>query len=154
MIIVGDGEYRSVLEALALSLGITDKVVFAGTVDYSQLGPYFTIANVFVNATIRENGYDLTIVQAMGYQKPLIVTQLKALEGVIDDGKNGLLVRKDDVSDLVGKLKMVLDRPDESRIMAQHAYDSFTHYFTADQMVDNTVDVYRQTIASLPGENS
>ncbi len=148
LVIVGDGEYRTELEGLVSTLGIADKVFFAGIVDYSELGVCYAVADVFVNATIRENGYDLTIAQAMGYKRSLIVTQLKALEGVIEDNVNGLLVRKGDPLDLASKINYILDHPEKASAMALKAYATYDKNFTAEQMVRNTTEVYQKAIAS------
>jgi len=65
LLIIGEGEYQPELQRLAEKLSVADKVSFLGLVPYNQLPEYYNLADIFVNPTIRENGYDLTIISAM-----------------------------------------------------------------------------------------
>ena len=146
LLIVGDGEYRSYLENLASELGLMGKVIFAGTVPYEELGKYFHLADVFVNSTIRENGYDLTIIQGMAYGKPVVVSRLKSLTGVIDDGKNGFLVGRGASTELSQTVSRVLQDPLMMNNVGKAAQQQAQALFSVESMVNNTIKVFEQCL--------
>ncbi|MHC4952307.1 MAG: glycosyltransferase [Planctomycetota bacterium] len=84
LVIVGDGEEREKLEAMANEqvhlLGFRD--------DVRALLPGF---DVFVNSS-RHEGVSLTIVEAMATELPVIATRVGGTPEVVDDGVTGLLV--------------------------------------------------------------
>jgi phosphatidylinositol alpha-1,6-mannosyltransferase len=63
-VIVGDGEDRARLEALAVEFGVAEKVEFVGHVDAEQLPDYFRLADVFVMPSTGE-GFGIVFLEAM-----------------------------------------------------------------------------------------
>ncbi len=63
-LIVGDGDDRARLEALAVEFGVAEKVVFAGHIDPEQLPDYFRLADVFVMPSTGE-GFGIVFLEAM-----------------------------------------------------------------------------------------
>ncbi|MDD5259382.1 MAG: glycosyltransferase family 4 protein [bacterium] len=150
LLILGDGEYRGCLEKLASDLGLLGKVIFTGAVPYEELGKYFHLADVFVNSTIRENGYDLTIIQGMAYSKPVIVSRLKSLAGVIDDGKNGFLVGRGEVKELSRTVRKVLQDPQLAIATGAAAQQQAQSLFSVENMVNNTIKVLEKCLTFSP----
>lgn len=147
LLIVGDGEYREYLENLATELGLLGKVIFAGAVPYEELGKYFHLADVFVNSTIRENGYDLTIIQGMAYGKPVVVSRLKSLTGVIADGKNGFLVGRGEVKELSLTVRKLLQDPKMMDLIGKAAQAQAQALYSVGSMVDNTIKVFEKCLS-------
>lgn len=148
LLIIGEGEYRGYLEGLATDLGLLGKVIFIGALPYAELGKYFHLADVFVNSTIRENGYDLTIIQGMAYGKPVVVSRLKSLNGVIDDGLNGFLVGRGEAKELSQAVRKVLQNPQLMMIMGKAAQRQAQDLFSVESMVKNTIKVFEKCITS------
>ena len=63
-LIVGDGDDRARLEALALEFGVAEKVRFAGHIDAELLPDYFRLADVFVMPSTGE-GFGIVFLEAM-----------------------------------------------------------------------------------------
>jgi 1,2-diacylglycerol 3-alpha-glucosyltransferase len=150
LLIVGEGEYRKYLETLASELGLLGKVIFSGAVPYESLGKYYHLADVFVNSTIRENGYDLTIIQAMAYGKAVVVSRLKSLIGVIDDGKNGFLVGRGEIKELSQTVVKVLKDVNIARAAGKEAQSQAQTLFSVESMIDNTIKVFEKCIILSP----
>jgi len=63
-LIVGDGDDRARLDALAVEFGVAEKVEFAGHIDAEQLPDYFRLADVFVMPS-RGEGFGIVFLEAM-----------------------------------------------------------------------------------------
>ena len=89
LFVVGDGETRALLEALAGSLNIAECVHFLGMrQDVAQLLPAF---DVFVLSSISE-GYSLALVEAAAAALPIVATRVGGNADIVVDGTTGLLI--------------------------------------------------------------
>ncbi len=146
LLIVGNGEYGPELKKMVTKLHLENEVRFTGTVPYAEIGKYFHLADVFVNSTIRENGYDLTIVQAMAYGKVVVVSKLKSLLGVIEPGENGFLVPRGNVRELAQTLVMVLENKTLSTAVGLRAQTKAREHFDVDTMISATEAVFNKVL--------
>lgn len=92
--IVGDGPYRKELEKQAEQLRIKEKVCFAGLCN--DVPKRLMEADVFVHLPVWEEGFGITIVEAMAARKLCICARSGAIEELIQNGKDGYLVPKED----------------------------------------------------------
>ena len=88
--IVGDGPMRDELTRLTEQIGVTQKVVFAGTVPYDQLAEKYQQADVFVLSSLAE-GMPLVVLEAMASGLPIIATRVQGMEDLVKEGVNGYL---------------------------------------------------------------
>lgn len=105
LILVGDGEERSVLEALTDELGLRGQVVFTGM--QKDVAPLLGGADVFLLSSVSE-GIPLTLLEAMAARLPCVSTRVGGIPEVIMDGQTGLLAVPSDARDLAEKLRMVI----------------------------------------------
>ncbi|NND01343.1 MAG: glycosyltransferase [Acidimicrobiia bacterium] len=127
LIIVGDGPERVRLVELADELGLSDRVSFAGF--RRDPSTYFRRAQAFVMASSRE-GLPFSLIEAMCSGTIPIVTSVGAIPEVVDDGKNGILVRPNDVDGLAAAISEVFSNPvlrDTLRNGALAVRDSYSY---------------------------
>lgn len=104
--IVGDGEYRPFLETLARELGLGERVRFLGLRgDVTQL---LSQADIFVHAPVWEEGFGLSVVEAMAAGCVCVCTRSGAMEELITDGVDGFLAERHSPEALAAVLKQVL----------------------------------------------
>ncbi|MGH9492472.1 MAG: glycosyltransferase, partial [Terriglobales bacterium] len=97
--LVGDGELRPSLEALAASLGIWERVHFLGRrADVPQL---LKLADVYVHSSHWE-GFGIAAVEAMAAGLPVIASDVPGLSQVV--GSAGLLFPRGDADCLAGHI--------------------------------------------------
>ena len=90
--IIGDGPYKTKLESLVKEQHLENKVVFLGTrYDVSQL---LEKADIFVHVPIIEEGFGITIVEAMASGKLCICSNSGAISEIIENDGNGFLVNE------------------------------------------------------------
>ena len=88
LLLVGDGPYRSELEAEAVSLGMKERIVFAGMVPPSKIAAYYQCGDIFVSASQSET-QGLTYIEAMASGLPLLCRKDDCLDHVIEPGVTG-----------------------------------------------------------------
>lgn len=89
--IVGDGDYRGYLETLVQKLDLVDIVSFEGM--KRNVGWYFSNGDVFVHPAIWEEGFGITIVEAMSAGLICVAFEKGAIPEIIKDNVNGFLVK-------------------------------------------------------------
>lgn len=103
-VLVGDGEQRPELEALAAELGIADHVTWTGVVERPVDEGVFAAADVCCQLSQWHEAFGLTLAEAMSFGRPLIGTRIGAIPELIVDGENGFLVDRDDVPGVARRL--------------------------------------------------
>lgn len=103
VLLVGDGPRRQMLEKRARSLGISEHVLFAGSIPFSEIAPYYGLIDLFVIPRINERAGRLVSpmkpFEAMAMEIPLLVSDLPALVEIVADGR-GFQYRAEDPADL------------------------------------------------------
>lgn len=142
LIIVGDGNYRREIETLIDKSGLREHIITTGLVPYEELPLFYNLADVFVNATIRVNGYDLTIIQAMACEKPVIVSNLGSVPTVITHNEDGILVSPGDVRILTQEVIKVLQDKELAEKIGRKAREKIVSRFSLESMAEGTIKVY------------
>ena len=102
---------REMLEAIALQLGISDRLVFAGSRD--------DVLKLLYNFEIyvmpsRVEGFGLSLVETMCTGIPAIVSDIEAFEEITEHGTYALLFKSGSWEDLTEKLRYALTHRDKS----------------------------------------
>jgi len=101
LVMVGDGELKSELEARVKKLNIAKNVIFTGTISYDDLVKYYNLANVFVMSSVKDEDGNLdaspvAMMEAMSTGAAVIATKFAGSEDLIDEGETGYLVKEKD----------------------------------------------------------
>ena len=107
VLIVGDGPRRSALEALVRKQELGDHVELAGQLPFSRLVEAYAGCDVFCLPSLQE-GFGLVFLEAMAAGKPVVGCSGTAVEELVSDGVNGLLVPPGDDAALAGALHRLL----------------------------------------------
>ena len=122
-VIVGDGEERGRLEQLADSLGVRDRVTFAGAVPAEELPAYYAAADLFVHPNRVEGGdfegFGLVFLEAAASGLPVIGGASGGVPEAVQEGVTGVLVSGTDVEELKAALRSFVTSPDRRRAMGQ-----------------------------------
>ena len=122
LVIVGEGERRAELEALAAELGVADRISLPGYVP--DIRPWLEIARTFLLTSWYE-GYAAVIVEALGAGRPVVSTDCTpAARELLSDGPNGHVASIGDVAGLAEGLRQVLNGPaPDPRVLARAVVD-------------------------------
>jgi glycosyltransferase involved in cell wall biosynthesis len=108
LLLVGDGPERAALEALSRELGLGDRVRFCGMVhdvrDYLQASDLFVLPSRF-------EGLSNALLEAMSCGLPAVTTRVGAAPELLETPGAGLVVGSEDIDELRGALRWLLDNP-------------------------------------------
>lgn len=118
--IVGDGKERVELEKQVARLGISNRVIFHGhKLDFAK---QLSEAKIFVLPSLSE-GFPNAVIEAMSVPLPCIATRCtEAMDEVVQDGVNGLLVEKGNPDALAAAIDRLIDDEDLQRKLCVNAY--------------------------------
>lgn len=136
--LVGDGELRPSMEALAEELKLTDSVSFHGIQE--NVYPYLHDADIFVLPSVYE-GIPMTVIEAMGTGLPIVATKVGGVPDLLRSGENGILVPCEAAAVADALERLVRDPVLRERIGRQAKEDSSG--FSAATMARRYGEVYR-----------
>ncbi|MBR1884305.1 MAG: glycosyltransferase [Clostridia bacterium] len=93
-VIVGDGPAKEGLVEQVKRLNIEDKIIFTGSVPWDKTPLYYTLGDVFVNASLSET-QGLTFIEAMASRLPVVAKYAPNISEFIHTNENGILVKND-----------------------------------------------------------
>ncbi|WP_297506429.1 glycosyltransferase [uncultured Caulobacter sp.] len=106
---VGDGPLRAELRALADSLGVADRVTFAGYAP--DIGPWLDRGRLLLLSSWHE-GFGAVIVEALGRGRPVVATDCTpAVRDLLWSQAHGRVVRPGDVEGMAAALEAELAAP-------------------------------------------
>ena len=103
--IVGDGPYRSTLETFVQDHNLADRVNFLGS--RRDVPGLLSESDVFLHMPLWEEGFGITIVEAMAAGKICICAKSGAIPEIITDGEDGFLVEKGNAEELARTIRKV-----------------------------------------------
>lgn len=118
--IVGGGDQRAKLEALAQQLGVASRVTFHGHASEEDLRALYSRASVFAIASIAEL-QSIATMEAMASGLPIVAANAVALPHLVHDGENGYLFEPGDADELAARLTDVLTAAPDERTRMQRA---------------------------------
>ena len=142
LLVVGDGEERPSLEALARDLGIADRVVFAGRQPRDRVVLYMHASDAFVFPTELPEAAPLSLPQAMATGLPAIASRVGAVPEVINRPGNGILVPPGAVGELARAMHQLVNDERRRHELGGAARKRIVEAFTLERMIDRTTAVY------------
>lgn len=118
--VVGGGDQRAKLEALAQQLGVASRVTFHGHASEDDLRTLYSRASVFAIASIAEL-QSIATMEAMASGLPIVAANAVALPHLVHEGENGYLFEPGDADELAARLTDVLTAAPEERERMQQA---------------------------------
>lgn len=108
LITAGAGPEKERLAALAMELGVADKVTFCGHIPNGEMPLYYNSADIYLNPTLRMEGLPLVLIEAMACGLPVITSKIGGTGSSIEDGKSGYFVKPGDMEGLKNCLSALL----------------------------------------------
>jgi glycosyltransferase involved in cell wall biosynthesis len=133
VLLVGEGKEKKRLRAEAKTLGIEDRVIFAG---YRRDIPALLSAmDIFVLPSRQEN-MPQVLLEAMAMARPVVSTATIGVREVLEDTRSGFVVPKRDVQALADRVRTLAGNAQLRETMGERARARILEGFTRDDMLD------------------
>lgn len=138
-VIVGSGDLEAQLKAQAATLGITDRMHFAGY--QPNPVPYMEAMDLAVMPSLFE-GFSVSLLEFMALRKPAVVTDHPGLTEACVHEVTGLVVKRRNGADLAKSIVSLLRDPARAQAMGQAARQRVETNFTFDHYMNNIMSLY------------
>lgn len=139
LVIIGGGSLETELKALAIKLGVADRVHWLGI--KTNVNEWMSAADIFVLSSAWE-GFGLVVAEAMAAERVVVATDCGGIKEVL--GGNGFLVPPHSSSDLAEAITTALNLPsEEARQIGAAAYQHAKQNFSMSAITQKWIELYR-----------
>lgn len=135
LLIIGDGPERKNLELQIKDTGLQNSVFLTGRIPDAY--KYLKAFDIFVLPSVKE-GFPWTLLEAMSAKLPIVTTAVGANPEIIEDAKNGLLVKPADPQAIAEALARLADNESLRRELGIQAHQTVLHKFSLNKMINQT----------------
>jgi len=143
---VDDRGFAKALEERVRAAGLADRVRFLGELPIEDLPRWYQRISIYA-FTSRNEGFGLTLIEAMAAGAALVAARAGAAETVVADGETGVLVPTGDAAALTAALEPLMRDPERAGEMGRKARARVMAEFSIDVEAERIAAVYR----SVPG---
>lgn len=144
LLIVGDGPIRAQLEEQAKARGIAPRTTFTGAVEHQEIPAYLNEMDVFVAVTRVNESFGVAVVEASSAGLPVIVSDVPGFREVVDEGKTGLIVPRDDVEATKEAIKKLASSADARVAMGKAGRERVQCLYEWSACVDRLEGILRK----------
>lgn len=144
LVLVGDGEERGKLEALAAQLGVIDQVRFTGF--QTEPGKFLHIMSAFL-LTSESEGMPLSLLEAWAVGVPVATFRVCGLPELIRTGETGYLAEFGNVDQLADQVIHLIEHHQEAQTIADRCRDEVRRRFDVATMARAYDSRYRELMA-------
>ena len=138
--IVGGGPLRGALERQAAAIGVAERVQFVGHSE--NVSGLLAGASCLVHTSDSE-GCPNVVMEAMACARAVVATDVGDVPHLIDEGKTGFVVPRDDDAQLADRLLRLIRDRELCRHMGEAGRAKAETEFGLDRLVEQTLDAYR-----------
>ena len=120
LVLLGDGSQRERIKQIADTDSDGSKVIWAGRLSNDQLADYYQAADIYISSSLVD-GSSISLIEAMGCQKTVLVSSIAGNREWVESGKNGLLFETKNPDDLAEKLIYLCKNKEIRMNMAENA---------------------------------
>jgi phosphatidylinositol alpha-1,6-mannosyltransferase len=140
--VIGVGEDRDYLLALAREIGVAESVHLLGHVGPDDLPRWYNACDVFVMANREINGdnegFGIVFLEAAACGKPVIAGQAGGTGAAVEDGVTGLRVDGNALDEVTEAIATILRNPGTARSMGERASGRASRQFSWESVVRRT----------------
>ncbi|MEO6903965.1 MAG: glycosyltransferase [Bacteroidia bacterium] len=153
LLLVGGGKRVDFYKKMVKNFSLEDCVIFTGKIPHSKITYYHNIIDIFLNVSIVNESFGVSVIEAMACQKPVIVTDALGLEEIVDEG-NGIVIRKEDAIALSKAILNLIAHPQYASHLARNGRMHVQKKYSFDKSLEIMVNLYgivlKQNIIQVP----
>ena len=133
LLLVADGILRESLAAQAATLGVSDRVIFAGTVPHAEIPAHIAAMDICVVPHSNEYRSPIKLFEYMARARATVAPRTEPIAQIITDGVNGLLFDPQDPATLRDCLHRLITNPSLRASLGEAARATIREHHTWDR---------------------
>jgi glycosyltransferase involved in cell wall biosynthesis len=129
-IVVGNGPAHEQLKKQANELKVSNRIHFLGEIPHKNLPEILPEADIFVQPSIGEEAFGITLVEAMACGIPVCASNIGGMPEIVINGETGLLLPPGDRNAWRIAIQTLLKKSDMMKEMAIKARNRVVKHFT------------------------
>ena len=125
--------------------GLQSRIVMTGELPIEEVQRWYRRLTIYA-FTSRNEGFGLTLIEAMSVGAALVASRAGAAELVVEDGVTGVLTPPGDVDALVAALEPLMRDPAAAAAMGARARKRVVEQFSLDAEANRIAEVYRALV--------
>jgi glycosyltransferase involved in cell wall biosynthesis len=142
LILVGNGPRRKEIEFEVHKLALGNFVKFTGAIKNTEVPDYISLSDIYITLSARSSGFESSVLEAMMQKKIVIASEVGALTSLIEDRKDGFLVRPADISGIIQLLKEIINQSIPTLEIGDSARRKVLSFFEPEKMINDTINAY------------
>jgi len=122
--------------------GLQSRIIITGELPIEQVQRWYQRLTIYA-FTSRNEGFGLTLIEAMSVGAALVAARAGAAELVVEDGVTGVLTPPGDVEALVAALEPLMRDPEAAAAMGRRARECVVEKFSLEVEAARIAEVYR-----------
>lgn len=147
LLIAGEGTLRNKLERLVYEIELKDDTVFTGYIKHDEIQNYHNMLDIYVAVSLQES-FGVAILEASACGKPVIVSNVGGLPEVVDNGKTGIIVEKENSEQIADALITLITNPDLRIKMGNYGRMKVLDEYNWDSSVKKMLLIYNDLLNS------
>lgn len=147
LLLVGEGTQRKVLENLAIELNLLDDIVFTGYISHDEVENYHNMLDIYVAVSIQES-FGVAVLEASACGKPVIVSNVGGLPEVVDNGKTGIIVEKENPDELANALIILITNSELKNEMGKNGRMKVSKEYNWQNSLKMMLSIYNECLNS------
>jgi glycosyltransferase involved in cell wall biosynthesis len=143
LVLVGDGELRGDVEALARELGVAGRTRFAGF--QQRIREWYAAVDASLLTSANE-GTPVVAIESLAAGRPVVATRAGGTGTVVQDGTSGYLLEIGDIAGLAARLAELARDPELRRRLGEAGAADVRERFTVSRMADEIDAVYARLL--------
>lgn len=136
-----EDEYSENLKKQIVELGLSNNVwIYGSRTDVSFILKQATIGIL----TSQSEGLPVALLEYGMNQLPIVVTSVGEIPSVIENGRNGYVVKSGDVEEFVEKLQILIENSEERHILADNLHQHIVKNYTSSAVFETYFSVLNE----------
>lgn len=135
-------EFVEALKTKIEQAGLSQRIIFTGELQFEQIPPIFSALSL-VTALSNNEGFGLTVLEAMSCEAAVLATQAGAWQEIIREDIDGHVVPINDAEAVKEKLNSLLADPDRLVAMGQAGRQRVLEHYTVEREAKALVELFR-----------
>jgi glycosyltransferase involved in cell wall biosynthesis len=146
--LVGDGPLLKDIKEMVARSSIANRVRFLG--NRRDIPELLANSHLFVLIS-RHEGLPISVIEAMRAGLPIVASDVGGVKELIDEGRNGFLIPRNDAETLTERLKIMIEDPQLMQQMGQCSRTQYESHFLFEHMSDHTIQMYKKVLENGSG---